>query len=172
MHEIDVRGLTLVGEGSHGKVYRLDENRCIKVCQHEEDMQLEYRVLKHSERFPQFPKVYECQGNYMVREFIEGHNIVDFIKKNGFDADLAKQLTEIIDAFTELGFTRLDCRLSQVFVTADKQLKVIDTTRHMDKTASYPYKLLKGLEKLGYKQMFLNYVKEFRPTYYKAWQGM
>lgn len=169
MSSIDVSRLELVGEGTHGKVYRLDEKRCIKVCTLESDMQREYRVLKHAEGFPQFPRVYECKGNYMIREFVDGQNIADFIEENGLDADLAKQLIDLVDVFSKLGFTRLDCRLSQLFVTKDKQLKIIDTTAHMESIADYPYKMLQGIRKLGYTIQFLNYVKELRPDYYQAW---
>lgn len=171
MKEVDVQGLALVGEGTHGKVFRIDDKTCIKVCNNESDMQLEYRVLKHCDRFPHFPRVYECQGNYMIREFIDGQNIIEFIREKGFDCELALKLAEIIDVFSELGFTRLDCRLSQIFVTADKNLKVIDTTRHMDKSQDYPRKMLRGLRKLGYRKKFLKCLKEFRPNYYKAWKN-
>lgn len=170
MNDINLKELILIGEGSHGKVYRLDDKRCIKVCRTVKHMLNEYSVLKHAEQFPHFPRVYECKDNYMIREYIDGINIIDFIQKNGFDQDLAKKLIEIIDVFSKLGFTRLDCRFSQLFVTGDKQIKIIDTTRHMDKIANYPYKMLKGLRRLGYKEEFLKYVQEFRPNYYEAWK--
>ena len=32
MQDINVEGLPLIGVGTHGKVYRLDDKRCIKVC--------------------------------------------------------------------------------------------------------------------------------------------
>lgn len=170
MKKIDTSSLTLIGQGSHGKVYRLDESRCIKVCTNKKNIQMEYRVLKHCEGFPQFPRVYECEGNYMIREYVDGQNIADYIIEHGLDRELARKLVELIDVFKQLGFTRLDCRFSQIFITNEKQLKVIDTTRHMDKHADYPYKLLKALRRLGYKDQFMAYVKELRPGYYQTWQ--
>lgn len=138
MEDINVESLPLIGEGCHGKVYRLDEKRCIKVCKKEKHIQLEFRVLKHSQRFPQFPKVFECKGNYMIREFFDGPNAKQYISERGLSEGLCNQLIEIIDIFKELGYTRLDCRFSHLIVTDGENLKVIDPTRNMDKLPHTP----------------------------------
>lgn len=170
MNETDLIGLTLMGEGSHGKVFRLDENRCIKVCKKEKHIQMEFRVLKHSERFSHFPRVYECSGRYMVREYFDGPTTHEYIKRCGLSESLSKQLLEIIDIFKELGYTRLDCKLNHIIVTNGENLKVIDPTRNMDKIAQYPRRMLEDLDKLGFKEIFLQYVKELRPDYYDQWK--
>ncbi len=170
MQDINVKALPLIGEGSHGKVYRLDDKRCIKVCKNEEPIQLEFRVLKHSGRFPQFPKVYECKGKYMIREFFDGPNAKEYISKNGLSEGLCNKLIEIIDIFKELGYTRLDCRFAHIIVTKGENLKIIDPTRNMDKVAKYPRRMLNDLDQLGYKQKFLQHVRKVRPDFYKAWK--
>lgn len=170
MLDVNVKDLPLIGEGSHGKVYRLDDKRCIKVCKKEKHIQLEFNVLKHSERFPQFPRVYECEGNYMIREFFAGPNARDYIKEKGLSEGLCDRLIEIIDIFKELGYTRLDCRFSHIIITDGENLKIIDPTRNMDKIAEYPRSMLNNLEQLGYKQKFLEHVRKVRPDYYEAWK--
>ena len=47
-------------------------------------------MLKYVEGYPQFPKVYECTGKYMIREYVDGQNIIDYINEYGFDNNLAK----------------------------------------------------------------------------------
>ena len=160
MENIDLKHLPLVGEGAHGKVYRLDKNRCIKICKKAKDMQMEYHVLKYVEGYPQFPKVYECKGRYMIREYVDGQNIIDYIKKNGFDNNLARELTELIKVFIKLKFTRIDIRMHEVFVTKDHKIKIIDTTRYLDKKASYPLKMLKVLKELGCQKQYMNFLKK------------
>jgi len=169
MEKINLKQLTYVGKGAHGKVYRLDKNRCIKICKNTKDMQMEYRVLKRAERYPQFPKVYQCKGKYMIREYVDGQNIVDYIKKNGFSNNLARELTELIKVFIKLKFTRIDIRMSEVFVTRDNKIKIIDTTRYLDKKASYPIKMLTVLEELGYKKRYIDFLKKYYPEFYRAW---
>jgi len=150
-------------------VYRLDKNRCIKICKNTKDMQMEYRVLKRAERYPQFPKVYQCKGKYMIREYVDGQNIVDYIKKNGFSNNLARELTELIKVFIKLKFTRIDIRMSEVFVTRDNKIKIIDTTRYLDKKASYPIKMLTVLEELGYKRRYNDFLKKYYLEFYRKW---
>lgn len=169
---IDIDGLTFIGEGRHGKVYRLDEKRCIKIYKKRAYAQLEYQVLKHSEGFSHFPRVYECKDNYMVREYFEGPNLRDYIIKNGFSENLAKKLLEILDSFVELGYSRLDCRLPHIIVSAGERLKIIDPTRNMSKYCSHPQKMLAELEQLGFKNAFLEYTKLRRPDYYTKWRDV
>ncbi len=170
MEIIDVSKLPLVGKGVHGKVYRIDKYRCIKVCKKTEAMQMEYKVLKHAYGYPQFPKVYECRNNYMIREFIDGQNIRDYIKKNKFDVNLARELTELIKVFISLNFTRIDIRMGEVFVTKDSKIRIVDTTRYMDKKAAYPKKMLKSLDELGCLKKYMNFLRENYPEFYKSWR--
>lgn len=163
-------GLTLVGEGHHGKVYRLDDTRCIKIYLKKDFMKMEYKVLKHSERFPFFPRVYECKENYMVREYFEGPNLWEYISKNGLSENIVIQLLAILDSFIELGYTKLDCHLHHIIVTHGECLKIIDPTTNMTRKASFPRTMLEQLKKLGVKKTFLDYTKVLRPQYYAKWK--
>ena len=169
MDNINVKGLPLVGKGAHGKVYKLDENRCIKICKSTKDMQMEYSVLKKVEGYPQFPRVYRCEDKYMIREYIAGPNIIDYIKHNGLDNNLARELTELIIVFINLRFTRIDIRMGEVFVSSGSRIRIIDTTRYMDKRASYPRKMLKTLKNLGYYNQYMNFLKQNYPKFYISW---
>ncbi|MBC8063141.1 MAG: serine/threonine protein kinase [Clostridiaceae bacterium] len=169
MENININKLPLIGKGTHGRVYRLDKNRCLKVCKKTKDMQMEYEVLKHVKGYSQFPRVYECKANYMIREYVDGPNIKVYIKQNGFNNSLARQLTELIRVFIKLKFTRIDIRMGELFVTSDHKLKIIDTTRYLDKKAPYPFKMLKVLKGLGYYKQYIKFLKENYPDFYRAW---
>jgi len=169
MEKIDYDDLPLIGKGGHGKIYNLGDNRCIKVCKKAKDMQKEYRVLQLAEGCPQFPVVYECKGRYMIREYIDGQNIKHYIEENGLSDDLAKELTELILTFIKLKFTRIDVRMQEVFVLGDNKLKIIDTARYLEKRATYPFKMLRALEKLECKEQYMNYLKANYPELYYKW---
>jgi RIO-like serine/threonine protein kinase len=171
MENIDLKHLPLVGVGTHGKVYRLDKNRCIKICKKTKDMQLEYRVLKYVDGYPQFPKIYECKGRYMIREYVDGPNIIDYIKKYGFNNNLARELTELVKLFIKLKCTRIDIRMSEVFVTKNHKIKIVDTTRYLDKKASYPREMLKVLKELGYQKRYMNFLEKNYPEFYELWNN-
>jgi len=171
MEKIDISKLPVIGSGTHGSVYRLDENRCIKICEDIKDMQMEYRVLKYVEGYRQFPKVYECKNNYMIHEYVGGQDIKTYIEKNGFDYSLATELTELLKLFIKLKFTRIDIRMHEVFINEDHKIKIIDTTRYLDKRASYPQKMLRSLRKLGLLEQYMNFLKINYPEFYKAWKN-
>jgi predicted Ser/Thr protein kinase len=167
---VNVKGLELVGKGHHGKVYRLDNNRCIKIYKKKAFLKMEYEVLKHSERFPYFPKVYECKENYMIREYIEGPNLWDYIKQHGLSMNMTLKLLELIDSFIELQYSKQDCHLHHIIVTGKEQLRMIDPTTNMSRKSSYPRTLLSQLHQLGWQDQFFKYTKEFRPDYYDKWR--
>ncbi|HZW83248.1 MAG TPA: hypothetical protein VFF14_07535 [Candidatus Deferrimicrobium sp.] len=167
---IDVKALTLAGEGHHGKVYLLDQKRCVKVYSKRTFMEMEYKVLKHSERYPYFPKVYECKDDYMIREYFEGPNLLEYLEQHRLNENVAIQLLKIIDSFIELGFSKIDCHLHHIIVTEGEFLKIIDPTTNMTRKSSVPRKLLDTLDKLGYKDTFLEYTKVVRPHYYAKWK--
>jgi len=169
LEKFDLKQLPLIGRGVHGKVYRLDNNRCLKICKKTKDMKMEYDVLKHVEGYSQFPKVYECKGRYMIREYVDGTNIKAYIRQKGFDNKLARELTELIKLFIKLKFTRIDIRMGELFVTRDHKLKIIDTTRYLDKKASYPLKMLGVLKELGCYGQYINFLKENYPEFYRLW---
>ncbi|HWJ03876.1 MAG TPA: hypothetical protein VNU93_09360 [Verrucomicrobiae bacterium] len=164
--DFNLNDLPLIGQGSHGRVYRLDEHRCLKICRTDKHIALEYEILQRAAKYPQFARVYECEGNYMIREYFDGPNLGDYLKQHGFNKDIAAQMLEILDIFKQLGFNRWDCRFSHIIVTEGGKLRVIDPTNNMKKVALYPRKMMNGLKKLGYEQQFLDYVKEVRPDYY------
>lgn len=166
---IDVDGLPVVGEGRHGKVYRLDETHCIKVYWQRSYKEKELKVLTVSQHSAFFPSVIESGEDYIIREYFDGPSLNQYLTTNKFTDDLAQQLIEIIDTFAQLNFTRLDCRLAHIIVTEGNRLRIIDPTRNMTKVLAYPKKLLRGLKALGLRDQFLAYVKESDPEKYARW---
>ena len=169
MDKTNYNNLSLIGEGGHGKIYSLCNERCIKVCKKTKNMKKEYGVLKIIEGYPQFPVVYECKDNYMIREYIDGPNIKEYITENGLSNNLAKELTELIKIFIKFKFKRIDVKMHEVFITEKDKFKIIDTTRYLDKKATYPFKMLRSLEHLGYKDQYMNFLKGNYPEFFELW---
>ena len=59
--------------------------------------------------------------------------------------------------------------MGELFVTRDHKLKIIDTTRYLDKKASYPLKMLGVLKELGCYGQYINFLKENYPEFYRLW---
>lgn len=161
--------LPLVGEGSQGKVYLIDPYRCIKIYHRPEFLRLELEILLKAHNVPQFPKVYEWGDNYMIREYIPGAGLKDYLRENPLTEDLSRQIAELFLAFERLGFHRLDTRMAHVLVTPEGWIKAIDPANAMRKSGAYPKKFFKQLAKLGWKDTFFKHLKVINPVLYERW---
>lgn len=162
--------LQLVGEGSQGKVYLIDALRCIKIYHRPEFLPLELEILLRAHYEPQFPKVFEWGDNYMIREYIAGVGLKDYLLKNPLTEDLSHQIAELFLAFERLGFHRLDTRMAHVLVTPEGRIKAIDPANAMRKSGAYPKKFFKQLAKLKCKDTFFKHLKVVNPGLYERWR--
>ena len=62
--------------------------------------------------------------------------------------------------------------MHEVFVTKDNKIKIIDTTRYLDKKAKYPRKMLKTFLKLGVKEKYMNFLEKNYPNFYVQWSDL
>jgi hypothetical protein len=106
----------------------------------------------------------------MIREYVDGICIKDYITKYGLSRRLALNLIGLIDEFKRLGFTRLDMRCAHIFVQPDESLKVIDPRKHYTQNAPYPRNMLNCLRQLHVLMPFMKILKEERPEIYKSWR--
>lgn len=105
----------------------------------------------------------------MIREYVSGQKVRKYIRENGFDDDIARELTELIKVLIELKFARIDIRMREVFVTEDKKIKMVDPACYLKKRELYPRKMLRALDKLGCKDQYMDYLKENEPKFYNLW---
>lgn len=162
--------LQLVGKGSQGRVYLIDQQRCIKIYHRQEFLPLELEILLKAKDEPQFPKVYEWGDDYMIREFIPGIGLKDYLRRNPLTPDLSRQIAELFLAFERLGFRRLDTRMAHLIVTPEGRIKAIDPANAMRKQGSYPKKLLSQLSDLRCKKTFLTHLQAMYPMLYERWR--
>lgn len=158
-----------LGKGTGGRVYLMPDGKAIKIFNFEEQCRKEYKILLAVKGDKHFPEVYECRGNSMIREFIAGVSLTEYIKQNGLSKNLSLNLIELIEDFKEVGFLRLDMRCAHIFVQEDETVRVIDPREHFSMNIPYPMLLLKGLHRLGVLDNFMNIVKDINPLLYMQW---
>ena len=161
--------LELIGEGSQGKVYLLGPSCCIKIYKRREFLQLELEILLKAYNEPQFPKVFDWGEDYMIREYIPGIGLKEYLKQHPWSENIGIQLIELFMAFKRLGFNRMDTRMAHIIVTPEERLMAIDPANAMRKFGAFPKKILSQLEKLKYKQAFLTQLRTLNPTLYQEW---
>jgi predicted Ser/Thr protein kinase len=162
--------LQFIGKGSQGRVYLLDPQRCIKIYHRQEFLPLELEILLKAKDEPRFPRVYEWGEDYMIREYIPGISLGEYLRRNPLTLDMSRQIADLFSAFERLGFNRLDTRMAHVLVTPEGQIKAIDPANAMRKQGPYPKKFLSQLSDLKCKKTFLKHLQEIAPALYERWR--
>jgi len=166
---IDLGTCKFLGQVQNGKVYLLPNGNALKVFFKEDNCQHEYEILKSVKGNKHFPKVYEYSSNCIIREYVGGILIKNYISKHGLGVKLAKNLIELIEDFRKFGFTRLDIRCEHIFIQKDLTIKIIDPRRTYTKVIPYPHSILKTLYKLGVLDNFFNTLKNINVKLYRDW---
>lgn len=167
---INLKDLIILGQGYQGKVYKIDSEKCIKIFKKREVCFDEIETLVMAQKDNHFPKLYSFGDDYIIREYIDGIELDKYLLKNELTPTICKNIIDIYKAMDSVGFRRLDCALFHIFITTSHEFKVIDTARCMKKQTTYPSIILSDLKPLGYKDIFLSYVKEHEIELYNNWK--
>jgi predicted Ser/Thr protein kinase len=166
---INLDNCTLLGEGHHGKVYLIADDRVIKVCRDSKSCIYESFIFSRVRGSKHFPKVYDFDEHYIVRDYVGGQTLAKYIKANGINKGLVLKIIELLEEFDALEFTKLDIRCKDVMIQDNGLLMVIDPKSCYTRKVGYPRHLMKGLKKLGALEAFTDVLKEVRPDLYEKW---
>jgi RIO-like serine/threonine protein kinase len=167
--DVNLLDCKLLGKGHNGIVFMLPEGFIIKICFDAKSCQDEYTILNKIGENKFFPRVYGMMGNYMIRDYVAGIPLKEYIKKYGLNRNLSIKMIDLIEEFKRLGFSKLDVRSKDIMVGPEGNLMVIDPKKCYSKKRNFPRHLSKGLDKLGVLDYFMLVVEEERPSLYKKW---
>lgn len=149
----------MIDKGAHGAVFKLPDNKCVKIYADKINCELESRVYKAAQKSTIVPRLYEVGENYIVIEFIDGLSLQEYLVDKGrVSTNIAKQLLFILDEMKRLGFTRQDSSLRHIIVNKNKELKVIDLVYAYTRNDPIPIKLFRELDEIGLIHNFLEKV--------------
>jgi predicted Ser/Thr protein kinase len=167
--DYNLKQLQFIGEGIHGKVYKIDSERCIKIFKKSSFFEKELETLQMAQSNNHFPKLLAWGKKYIVREYIDGIELDQYLKKNSLGIELSKKIIDLYEVLGKLGFKRQDAVLFHILVTEGGELRMIDTARVMKECTKYPRLIIDGLNDLGLKHEFMNHTKLLRPDLYDLW---
>lgn len=169
--DIDLKNCKIIHHSKSEKIYLTGDKRIIKLCKNLDDCRREYLILKYCQDNKYFPKVYKYGLGYIIREYIDGICLIDYIKKNSLNEELAFSLVDLIDNFSLLQFSRLDTGISHIFITKNNEIKVIGLKNNYTRNEKYPKHLISGLKKLKVSKKFFKFLKKERPELYEKWKS-
>lgn len=168
--ETDLKSLELLGSGTQGSVYKIDERKCIKVFKKSKNCRAELHSLLISQIDSHFPKLYSYGDDYIVREYISGITVEDYLLERPINETICRKIIEIYLAMKYVGFKRIDSALFHMYLLDSGEIKLIDTAKAMKKNYIYPHIIINSLSKLNCKDYFLEFVRESYPHLFNIWQ--
>jgi predicted Ser/Thr protein kinase len=159
----------LIHKNKKERIYLMPDNKVLKICKNIKDCRREYLVLRYANLCQIFPDAYEYRQGYIIREYVEGICLIEYLKKNPFDKELALSLISLYDELSNLKFKRLDTGISHIFITKDKKLKLVGLKNSCWHEEKYPCHMINGLKRLKVSKQFFKILNEERPELYKEW---
>jgi len=162
--------LKLIDKGAHGAVFKLSNDKCVKIYAEERNAELEANTYRRVQGSEIVPKLYDVGSNYIVMEFIEGISLSKYISdKKEISFNISQKLVFLLKEMRRLGFTRLDSSLRHIIITSDGRLKIIDLVYAYVRNDTMPNKIFTELEKIGLGKSFLEHVKQIDITLFNEW---
>ena len=159
-----------LGKGNNGVVYKIDDEKIIKIFNDEKVCKKELNILKASCKCPSFPQAYGYSDYYIIRDFVEGVRLDKYLNKNLMNRDIVQSIVNLIGDFKKLNYKKLDMRCKDLYVQKDFSLKVIDPKNNYSKSMSYPRHLMKGIYKRNQIGIFFYYLREIDGILYEKWR--
>ncbi|KQU24490.1 hypothetical protein ASG65_17855 [Bacillus sp. Leaf13] len=163
---------SLIGMGAQGAVFKLTEDKCVKIYSDPVQARMEEEALKAGQHLPFMPVVYETGSNYIVMEYFNAPTLKEYLRNCTYIPDsIVKKLLYILKELKQAKFTMIDAPLRHIFVLGNEDLKVIDHVNSFKRMHPVPLKLLRDLKIILLKDSFLAQVKQLEPETFNEWEN-
>jgi RIO-like serine/threonine protein kinase len=162
----------LIGIGLQGAVFKLADDRCVKIYSKEKFFLREKKVLEQiGVKSAIVPEIYEAGENYIIMEYLNGPSLQEYLEKSGEMSEaLAIEIIDLIKELKSLQFLRIDFSLRHTIYDKSGKLKIIDHVNSFRIQRSFPKRLFKDLKQLGLLAPFLEHVNNLEPDFYEQWK--
>ncbi|MBE6054769.1 MAG: serine/threonine protein kinase [Clostridium sartagoforme] len=166
---LEAKDFKLLGSGAEGSVYLTPEGYALKVFKNIKNAKDEQEILKNTIDSSFFPKPIIRISNILIREYVAGVNLMQYISKYGLPKELSREIIDLIEDLKRLNFKRINFRNAHIFVNSKGKIKVIDPRKPYTKITPYPKDIVKILVKYHVFEKFLKDVIEYKPTLLPYW---
>lgn len=161
----------LVGQGSQGAVFKLDNSRCIKVYESEKIAEQERNSYLKTIGSPIMPMLYETGHKYMIIEYVEGPNLKEYlIKKGKMNTEITQELINMFLEMRRLNFLRRDESLRHILLKDYRKVKIVDHVYAFTLKNPFPIKFFKQLKMIEMVDMFIEQGFELAPELFEEFK--
>ena len=166
-----IKNSDFLGKGNNGVVYKINNEKIIKIFNSKDVCNTELEILKRSSGCKSFPQVYDYGEFYIIRDFVEGVRLDKYLNKNPINKEIVQNIVNLIDEFKSLNYKKLDIRCKDLYLQSDFSLKVIDPKDNYSRKMSFPRHLMKGIYKRNQIGDFFYYLREINMDLYNSWKN-
>ncbi|MEI4605886.1 hypothetical protein WAG19_29240 [Bacillus cereus] len=160
----------LIGMGTQGAVFKLAEDKCVKIYSDPVQAKVEGKILKAGQHLPFMPVVYDTGSNYIVMEYFNAPTLKEYLKDCMYmPGSIVEKLLNILKKLRQAKFTMIDASLHNIFVVDNEEIKVVGHENSFKKKYPVPLKLLRDLKTILLKDSFLAQVKKIEPNTFNEW---
>ncbi|MCU5409277.1 hypothetical protein OCA16_32930 [Bacillus cereus] len=161
---------SLIGMGSQGAVFKLTEDKCVKIYSDPVQAKMEAKILKAGQHLPFMPVVYDTGSNYIIMEYFNAPTLKDYLKDCMYmPGSIVEKILDIVKQLKQEKFTMVDAQIHNIFVVDNEELKVIGHGDSFKKKYPVPLKLLRDLKIILLKDSFLAQLKQLEPDISNEW---
>ena len=108
----------LIGMGAQGAVFKLSEDRCVKIYTNPLQAKMEMEALKAGQHLSFFPRLYEYGDNYNVIDYFNAPTLKEYLRNCTYIPEsIAMKLLDILGEMKKAQFTMVDAPLTAYFRT-------------------------------------------------------
>ena len=163
------RSAIYLGQGNNGIVYELPEDKVIKIFLRKKVCDDEGAILFKSNGSKFFPKIYKKEDLYIIRQKVYGERLDYYIKKNGLSERLINNIYDLLIEFKKLKFKKKDTRCKDIYVDEKERVMIIDPKDAFKRRVDYPRHLMKGMNKIGVLDDFLEGISKIEKEKSTIW---
>lgn len=168
-NKLEIKDCIPLGAGHEGAVYLTPDGRALKVFKKVSSAKEEEKILIKTKDSRFFPKAIYREGNKLLREFVEGENLYQYIEKYGLSYKLSTEIIDLIEDFKRLKFKRINIRNAHIFVDNEENIKVIDPRKPFTMKTPYPKNIIRILVNLDSFEEFLKNLLLYKPYLLNFW---
>lgn len=161
---------TIIGIGFHGVVFKLSEDKCVKVFADPDYARREIEAYKAFSKIAAIPKLFEVGPDYIVIEYIRGKELYQYFLENGeLTLDITAQIVYFLNNFIFKNQRLNDIELNNIIIDKRNKLRVVDL---VEITTYYetPIQLFRHFMELGLIETFLSQVYILDRKLYNQWK--
>lgn len=170
-NKLDIKNptnLKLVGMGGQGAVFKIDDNRCIKIYHDHNIAIAEQNAYLKTLGSPIMPKLYEIGAKYIIIEYISTKNLKDYLLEKGKVSEkITQELIKMFKEMKRLNFLRRDESLRHILLNDDEEVKIVDHVYAFTLDNPLPVKMFRQLNEIGMLKNFILLGKNIEPNLFK-----